>query len=419
MKILVVQESDWIKRNPHQQHHLMERLSMKGHTVKVIDYPIDWEKDEGIYQKREVVNDYYKIHPQGTVQVISPSLLKIPLLNYLSALFSQRHEINHQIKDFKPDVIIGFGIINTYIASHIAKKQNIPFIYYWIDVLHRLISEKNFQNLGEYIEKMTIHNSTKVLTINHKLEDYVKHLGAINTEVIGAGIDLDKFNPHLDGSQIRRQYGIKDDDCILFFMGFLYHFAGLKELALELAKNKYENLKLLIVGDGDAYSDIQKIVENHDLNDKVLLVGKKPYNEIPKYLAASDVCVLPAYPDEEIMQDIVPIKIYEYMAMGKPVITTMLPGIMKEFGEENGISYVNNPADVLMKSMNIDINLDGKKARTFAELNDWNKIIDEFENTLKGAVENHSITTDDSFKGQYMHEIYKKTGADLAKTKND
>ena len=38
MKILMVQESDGVKRGPHQNHHLMERLSMKGHEVRVIDY---------------------------------------------------------------------------------------------------------------------------------------------------------------------------------------------------------------------------------------------------------------------------------------------------------------------------------------------------------------------------------------------
>lgn len=47
MRILVVQESDWIERNPHQQHHLFDRLSARGHEVRVIDYPIDWRKDEG------------------------------------------------------------------------------------------------------------------------------------------------------------------------------------------------------------------------------------------------------------------------------------------------------------------------------------------------------------------------------------
>ena len=386
MRILVVQESDWIKRNPHQQHHLMERLSMRGHEIRVIDYPIDWKEDEGHYQKRGVVEGYHKIHPLASVKVIRPSILKLPLLVYPSILFSHRKEIKRQIEEFKPDVIVGFGIINSYIAARIARKEKIPFIYYWIDVLHRLIPEKSFQVLGEHMERTTIKNSTQVITINHKLEEFVKNLGAHNTRVIGAGIDLDKFDPNLEGNIVRQKYGIKDDETVLFFMGFLYHFSGLKEVALELSKGEYKNLKLLIVGDGDAYSDLHNIVKEHDLGDKVLLTGSKDYNKIPEYVAASDICILPAYPDEEIMQDIVPIKIYEYMAMAKPVITTKLPGIMKEFGKENGISYVNKPADVLMKAMNIDINHDGKKARTFAELNDWNRITNEFENTLKGVV---------------------------------
>ena len=40
MRILVVQESDWIVMGPHQSHHLMERLSERGHEVRVIDYEI-------------------------------------------------------------------------------------------------------------------------------------------------------------------------------------------------------------------------------------------------------------------------------------------------------------------------------------------------------------------------------------------
>ena len=46
MKILIVQESDWLERNPHQQHHLMERMAERGHQIKVIDYSIDWPNDD-------------------------------------------------------------------------------------------------------------------------------------------------------------------------------------------------------------------------------------------------------------------------------------------------------------------------------------------------------------------------------------
>ncbi|MCK4733720.1 MAG: glycosyltransferase, partial [Methanophagales archaeon] len=51
--------------------------------------------------------------------------------------------------------------------------------------------------------------------------------------------------------------------------------------------------------------------------------------------------------DDEKTRDIVPIKFYEYMAMGKPVITTKLPGVMTEFGEDHGVIYVDNPEDAL------------------------------------------------------------------------
>lgn len=381
MKILVVQESDWIKRNPHQQHHLMERLSIKGYDIRVIDYPIDYE---GFYHKREVIDNYYKIHPEANIQVIRPNFLKMSLIGYSVLWYSHRKEIISQVKDFKPDVIMGFGIINAYIASQIAKKEKIPFIYYWIDVLHSLIPEKHFQYIGKYLEKNTIKNSTKVITINRKLEDYVKNLGAKNTEVIGAGIDLGKFDPKINGSKIRREYGVKDEDTLLFFMGYLYHFAGLKELALELTKKEYENYKLLIVGDGEAYPDLLTIIKKNNLSKQVILAGSKPYNKIPEFLAAADICVLPAYPDEEIMQDIVPIKIYEYMAMGKPVITTQLPGIEKEFGLNNGLTYVKNPVDLIEIAKKLNINLSGKQAREYAKKNDWESIILKFEQSLMG-----------------------------------
>jgi glycosyltransferase involved in cell wall biosynthesis len=383
LKILIVQESDWIKRNPHQQHHLMERMVLRGHEVKVIDYPIDWKEDKGVRHRRRVIKGYHKIHEGADVEVVRPAILAVPVLIYPSLYLSHKHEIERQIKEFKPDVIVGFGVVNTYLASKIARKERIPFVYYWIDVLHKLIPERGFHPLGKYMETVAIKNSQLVLTINQKLEEYVRNMGAVNTKVIDAGIDLEEFDPNLDGTPVRREYGIKDEDTVLFFMGFLYHFAGLKELALEFAKAEHPNLKLLIVGDGDAYSDLQKIVEENHLEDRVLLIGRKPYNEIPGFVAASNICILPAYPDEEIMQDIVPIKIYEYMAMGKPVITTELPGVMAEFGNENGITYVKKPEDVISRAFDIDVEVDGRKARKLAEGNDWEGIVDEFERTLK------------------------------------
>jgi glycosyltransferase involved in cell wall biosynthesis len=119
------------------------------------------------------------------------------------------------------------------------------------------------------------------------------------------------------------------------------------------------------------------------------LTGKKPYEEIPEYIAAADVCILPAYPDEPIMQDIVPIKLYEYLAMGKPVITTRLPGIMKEFGEGNGVEYVEIPEMTINQSTSMkktdEIESNRSNAREFVMNLDWKKITDTFESLLASA----------------------------------
>ena len=397
MRILVVQESDWLKRNPHQQHHLMEKLSLKGHEIRVIDYDIDWrkEKRKKLYTKRTVFDNVHKIYPKARIQVIRPGTLKIPALDYLSLWLSHKKEIKRQIRKFKPDVIIGFGIINTYLASRLAKKCKIPFVYYWIDVLHTLISIKQLQFLGRYLEKSTIiKNSSKVITINKKLAEFVTEIGAEKekTCVIGAGIDLARFNPKLDGYEVRKTYGIKEYDVVLFFMGWLYHFSGLKEVALELAKIKDEkpNVKLLIIGDGDAFNDLQRLREEYDLDSQLILTDKQPYEKIPEFISATNVCLLPAYPDERTMQDIVPIKMYEYMAMGKPVITTKLPGIIKEFGKDHGVIYVDKPEDALKKAVELidngSVEEEGRKARKFVEKCNWDDIVDEFEGILKGVI---------------------------------
>lgn len=390
MNILVVQESDWIQRNPHQQHHLMERLSLRGHKIRVIDYDVDWKtaNDGKLVSNRQIFKDVSKIHEDANIKVIRPGIVKIPVINYFSILYSHGNEIEKQIKEFKPDIIIGFGLLNTYLASRAAKKNGIPFVYYLIDVLYTLIPEKTFQYIGKNVKKRIINNSSLVITINQRLAEFAVEMGSDKnkTIVIDAGIDLKRFDPGIDGSYIRKEYGIEKNELVLFFMGWIYHFAGIKEVAKEIGEKNLQDIKLMVVGDGDAFNDLEEISDSYQLGEQLVLTGKQPYNKIPEFIAASDVCILPAYRDEEIMQDIVPIKIYEYMAMGKPVIATNLPGIKAEFGELNGVFYVDQPEDVIGMGFKLDKEAAGKTARKFVENNDWESITDEFEKTLVEVV---------------------------------
>ncbi len=180
MKILVVQETDWIKRGPHQQHHLMERLSLKGHQIRVIDYRFLWrnEAEKNLYSKRQVLERVSKVHKEANITLLRPAMLKIPGLEHLSLIFFHKKEITRQIKEFNPEVIVGFGILNTYLAMKLAKKNGIPFIYYLIDVLHSLVPAKSVQWIAKIFEKKTLKSSNGVIVINEKLKDYAIEMGA-------------------------------------------------------------------------------------------------------------------------------------------------------------------------------------------------------------------------------------------------
>jgi glycosyltransferase involved in cell wall biosynthesis len=395
MKILLVQDSDWLERGPHQQQHLMERLTLKGHTVRVIDHEIAWAtKPRGNFcSRRKVSNRVCRVIKGPGVRVVRPGILKFPLLDYFSMIFTHEVEIRRQIVEFKPDIMVGMGILNTFIAILIAKQHKIPFMYYVIDAWHTLIPFKRLRFLGRVLESYTLKRSDVICVINEELKRYAIQLGAqpSKVHVIRAGIDKNHFKPDMDGSATRQKLGIGKKDVVLFFMGWLYSFSGLKEVAKELVESRqaYPEVKLLIVGEGDLYNELRRISQGCS-SKQIILVGRQPYESIPQYIAAADICLLPAY-NNETMRSIVPIKLYEYMACGKPVISTRLQGVVKEFDDDNGVLYVDEPTDVLKRA--IELCNDGEslgehatKAKKFVEKYSWDEISDGFESILNSMM---------------------------------
>ncbi|MGB9937096.1 MAG: glycosyltransferase [Methanobacterium sp.] len=388
MKILLIQETDWFVKGPLQQHHIMERLSLEGHEIRVIDYEVVWNasKTKELVSKHQIIPNVSKVCENANITVIRPPIIKIPSLDYVSLILTRRKEIEKQIKEFKPDLIVGLQILTPFVGIGLAKKHKIPFVYYWTDVYHAQIPIKLYQPLGKYIEKRIIKKADAVIVINDLLKDYVLNLGSNpeRTYVEKAGLDFNIFNPHITGENVRNEYKIKEDDILVLFVGWLYNFSGLKQTAMEICKNhsQHKNIKLLIVGEGDAYNDLKMMIDKYGMEDYVIMTGKVPYQCVPEFIAASDICILPSF-NNEIMNDIVPIKLYEYMAMSKPVVASKLPGVFREFGQGNGIFYVDKPEDTFFKILdlieNYDLQKEGKNAYNFVKQNDWGNVLKHFK----------------------------------------
>jgi glycosyltransferase involved in cell wall biosynthesis len=398
MKILLVQDTDWLARNIHQQHHVLERLCLRGHAISVIDYELNWQTEgkRELFSRRQVFRGVSKVVNDADITVTRPGILKVPLLDYASMLLTYNREISAQLRESRPDVIVGMYILTSYLALRLAKKNGIPFIVQVLEPHYQLIPYEALRPIGKMIEGRILREADHVVVINEGLREYAMCMGAHadNISVIRAGIDLEKYGSHVDGLSVRRRYGIEAHETVLLFMGWLYHFSGLKEMLAALAKCTRDDVKvkLLIVGDGDAFEELQRMRADLHLETSVILPGKQPYDKIPEFVAAADVCLLPAY-NNAIMRDIVPIKMYEYMAMGKPVIATRLRGLVKEFGDDNGVLYVDRPEDALPKALELiatnAIKAHGEQARQFVQNNDWGNVVEAFENVLLECVQSN------------------------------
>jgi len=407
MKILMVHDNGWTNKGPHQHHHLLEKLSLKGHQVVVIEYDHLWRTRNGSARVPRIASEsvrtgVQRFYDSADVTCISPPFIRLPLLDYLSLAATFRRQIKQEIQRFRPDVIVGFtGVISPFWGAVLAEEMHIPYVDYWLDATDQLVPEAFLRPLARIIQRTTLSKATLVLTINKTLREYVIELGAnpSKTQVLPGGVDLRKFDPaSTDAQRMRDKYGLGKDDLVLLFMGWIYDFSGLQEAVLELARYRElrPDLKLLIVGEGDFYPTLKEIVRENHVQESVIFTGKVPYAEIPELLAAADIALLPAH-DNEIMRNAVPIKIYEYLAMHKPTICTKLSGTMREFGSDCGILYIEKPEEAVEVAANLrdeDVQRLKMQAKQFIENYDWDTLTARFEATLTSLVENsHQAAT--------------------------
>jgi glycosyltransferase involved in cell wall biosynthesis len=137
------------------------------------------------------------------------------------------------------------------------------------------------------------------------------------------GADPEIFHPDISGKGCRCRYGL-DGKVVIGFTGILRPWHGLDLLlrAFEQLSYEYSGLHLLIVGDGPARADLERWIVSKDLSRQVTITGRQPYNMISQFVAAMDIAVSPRATSYAS-----PMKILEYMAMGKAIVAPDMENI--------------------------------------------------------------------------------------------
>jgi glycosyltransferase involved in cell wall biosynthesis len=141
-------------------------------------------------------------------------------------------------------------------------------------------------------------------------------------EVIPNGINADDFGGEFDNEQAKRSLGL-EGRLVLGFTGFLRDWHGLEKV-IELLASANPGWHLLIVGDGPARDALEKRAMTLNVTNRLTITGVVGRDDVAAHVAAFDIALQPAVVDYAS-----PLKLFEYMALGRPVVAPAQPNIME------------------------------------------------------------------------------------------
>jgi glycosyltransferase involved in cell wall biosynthesis len=154
------------------------------------------------------------------------------------------------------------------------------------------------------------------------------------------GANTEAFRPDIEATGLRHRLGFRDEEFVVGYTGAFYPWHGLETLvgaAQRLAgEPDAQGLRFLLVGDGTHRPAIEAQIDAAGLRPRFQSIGRVPYDEVPNYIAACDACVAPYDPSGNadlkahgMFFD--PLKVFEYLASGKPTITLDSDNIRRLF----------------------------------------------------------------------------------------
>ncbi|MFA6593805.1 MAG: glycosyltransferase family 4 protein [Candidatus Buchananbacteria bacterium] len=173
------------------------------------------------------------------------------------------------------------------------------------------------------------------------LTDFIKtaliNNGIAASEILIApdGVDLADFDLALSAPAARNKVNLPLDKKLIVYTGHLYGWKGAQVLA-EAAK--YLPAQALVVFIGGTEEDVRTFQKKNEGNANILILGHQPHQQIPFYLKAADVLVLPNSGKEKISQFYTsPLKLFEYLASGAPLVASNLPSLREILNEQNAV----------------------------------------------------------------------------------
>lgn len=297
----------------------------------------------------------------GSIDVITPdyktarNIPNFPEIRYSEQLFKA---ISSSWPETSPRFVYQRYSLGNYTGLLLKEKYGVPYIcefngpLLWIERQWAGRS-KLHEKLLQKIEDMNVLGADLVVVVSHPLEKLLIEKGVPKDRILvnPNGVDTDVFHPNVNCDRIRSIHNLQGKTVIGFIGSFgVWHGAEILADAfgqiLEKLNASDNDIRLMMVGDGNTMPEVKRKLRMSGAIDKAVLTGAVPQDQAPEYLAACDILVAPNVPNLDGTPFFgSPTKVFEYMATGRAIVASNLDQI-GDVLEHNKTALLVQPGDV-------------------------------------------------------------------------
>jgi glycosyltransferase involved in cell wall biosynthesis len=158
------------------------------------------------------------------------------------------------------------------------------------------------------------------------------------TVLIESATNPELFRP-LDAHACRQQLGLNPKGRYVGFVGSFFRHQGIEVLidGAPTVLRRFPDVRFLLVGDGVMRRTWAEMISSRGLSASFIFTGQVPYAEVPLYIGATELCVAPFLADRG---DASPLKLFDYLACGRPVVASSIPPLHDLLSRAEGIAPV-------------------------------------------------------------------------------
>lgn len=330
---------------------IIKALRKLGHEVFIVSpHGVDISADQADHRFGGDQKVSFMATLHGWVSRHMPQFLfeLFEIFYNLSSWFKVRRLISKENVDAVYERYHFFGFSGTFLAGHFG----IPIILEVNELSgFERIRGHVFVGMSKAIEKYVFKRASAIIVVSPCLKRTIVELGvsAEKVHVIPNAVNLDDFNKdNTVDPAIKERFSLANR-VVIGFVGYLVKWHNLDFLVDCFAEAAVGNqdLQLLIVGDGPLRQALVEQIASRHMENRVIFAGNVKHTEIPHYIQLMDICVIPHSNEYRS-----PIKMFEYMAMAKPVLvpdTEPILGIIKHGNA--GVTFTRENKDSFMAGL--------------------------------------------------------------------